>query len=356
MKLKEITEYLEFLYPLSLQEEWDNCGLLIGNENANIKKIMTCLDLTNEVLDEAIKNKVNLIIAHHPIIFTPLYSVLDNNLVEAKVKKLIKHNINFYAAHTNVDIAPNGLNDWLSEIYKLKNISVLKPTTEAKYYNLNIEVIQKDLYPIIDILKKFGVGQNNNTINKVNITPKVKYEENIKQVDKNTDILTIEGKILEEYLKPLKEELSNFNKKNRKHYELDYSISSYKHDIGLGRYGTIKHTNLENLLKQTKKIFKLDYLEYVGPKDKIIKKVAICGGSGADCIKDAINNNCDVLITGDIKHHEALDAKESNLAIINVPHTIEIVFSDVIKDLLLLSFDDLEIISSDINTEPFEVI
>ena len=126
--LKDICKYLESVAPLSLQEDYDNAGLIIGNEKAKIKKALICLDCTEEILDEAIEKNCNLIIAHHPIVFRGIKKFNGNNYVERIIIKAIQNNINIYAAHTNLDnVLKNGVNQRIAKKLKLKNLKILSP-------------------------------------------------------------------------------------------------------------------------------------------------------------------------------------------------------------------------------------
>ncbi len=124
MKLKEITAFLERRAPLETAEEWDNSGLQIGGFNQEIKNVLISLDFTDEVLDSAIKNNCELIITHHPVIFKPLYQITDKNIIKA-----LKNDISIYSAHTNLDIAENGVNDALASalgLTKVKSDGILR--------------------------------------------------------------------------------------------------------------------------------------------------------------------------------------------------------------------------------------
>ena len=125
MKLKDITNIIEKWSPLQQAETFDNVGLLVGNPNSNVEKALITIDTTETVIDEAIKNKCDLIITFHPIIFSELKQVTENTYVERVVKKAIKNNINIYAIHTNLDNNPKGVNYKISEILSLKNTSIL---------------------------------------------------------------------------------------------------------------------------------------------------------------------------------------------------------------------------------------
>ncbi|MEO6883854.1 MAG: Nif3-like dinuclear metal center hexameric protein [Bacteroidia bacterium] len=127
MKLKEITDCIETVAPLAFQESYDNSGLLIGNKNTDIKGILICIDCTEEIVDEAIQRKCNLIVAHHPIIFDGLKQITGKNYVERTVLKAIKNDIAIYAAHTNLDNVSNGVNKKIANKIGLKNTEILVP-------------------------------------------------------------------------------------------------------------------------------------------------------------------------------------------------------------------------------------
>ena len=128
MKAKQVTSYLESIAPLSLQEEYDNSGLIIGNEEDDVRGVLICLDCTEAVLDEAIKKNCNLIIAHHPIIFKGLKKITGRNYVERVAEKAIRNNISVYAIHTNLDNVSTGVNKKICEKLGLTNCKILLPS------------------------------------------------------------------------------------------------------------------------------------------------------------------------------------------------------------------------------------
>ncbi|MFH1004521.1 MAG: Nif3-like dinuclear metal center hexameric protein [Bacteroidota bacterium] len=125
MKIKSITDHLESIVPLHLQEVYDNAGLIIGDEEANIKSVLICIDSTEEVIDEAIRKKCNLVIAHHPIVFCGLKKINGENYVERTIIKAIKNNIAIYAIHTNLDNIQIGVNKMICNKLGLKNTKIL---------------------------------------------------------------------------------------------------------------------------------------------------------------------------------------------------------------------------------------
>ena len=135
MKAKELINYLENIIPLYIQEEYDNSGLIIGNENENISKALITLDCTEEVLDEAIENNCNIIIAHHPILFNGIKKITGSNYSEKVIIKAIKNNISIYAIHTNLDNYFFGVNKKICDKLKIQNCEILGPK-DSLFYKL----------------------------------------------------------------------------------------------------------------------------------------------------------------------------------------------------------------------------
>ncbi len=121
MKLKELTDFLEEFTPLGISENWDNVGLLVGDKNSDIKNILICLDITNEVIEEALENNANLIISHHPLIFKGIKRINKDNCLGNKLINCIKNDISVYTMHTNFDLTFGGTNDILFDILGLIN-------------------------------------------------------------------------------------------------------------------------------------------------------------------------------------------------------------------------------------------
>ncbi|HYQ57180.1 MAG TPA: Nif3-like dinuclear metal center hexameric protein, partial [Draconibacterium sp.] len=127
MKIKDITNFLEDLAPLKLQESYDNAGLILGDKNTEVSAALVTLDVTEEVVDEAIKRKAGLIIAHHPIVFSGLKKITGKNYIERTLIKAIKNDVAIYAAHTNLDSVPRGVNGKICEKLGLENCKILQP-------------------------------------------------------------------------------------------------------------------------------------------------------------------------------------------------------------------------------------
>lgn len=349
MKLNKLIGILEFFYPIDLAEKWDNVGLQIGDERSTINRVMTTLEITNDVIDEAIERGAQLIVCHHPLIFKPISNLNYKSPQARMIAKLIKHNIAVYVMHTNVDISSNGMNDWLAQVLEMKNISILKNLKTKSYKKIIVETPKNQLEAALNILKLSGCGQKADVLSEHSIVEKTKTVRLLNEEIKTTPYYEIATYILEENLKELR-----FNMKNHFKYEV-YNIDNINQTFGLGRIGTIKPVSLEQLADKIKDLFSLDHVRLVGNREDIIKKIAIVGGSGSDFIIDAKLKACDVIITGDVGFHDAQLALSSKINIIDPGHNIEIIFNDVMSDFINL-FEEVTCFASEVDTNPFEVI
>ena len=351
MKLRKLMNNLEFFYPTTLAMENDNIGLLIGDERRDVKRVLTTLEITNDVIDEAIERKVELIVTHHPTIYKSLKSLNYKDPYVRMYVRLIKNNIAVYCMHTNVDIASNGVSDWIGQVLNFTQVSVLSKTTTSKSKMLSVEIEKQSLSSLVELLKKLGVGQSDGCIENFNIIPKIKYKSTFEDGVSQNEFLTIESIFAEEIEEKLKYEMG---KSGFKDYTI-HNLDTQSKDYGIGRVGNIKPQSLEHLAENIKEVFDLEAVRIVGDREQQISKVGVVGGSGANLIVDAKKAGCDVLITGDVGFHDAQLAIASKISIIDPGHNIEIVFNDAMADIINL-FDDITAIASEVDTDPFEVI
>lgn len=128
--IKDLTDYLETIAPLPLQEAYDNAGLLCGHRDMEVQGVLCCLDATEEIVEEAIQHQCNVVIAHHPIIFKGLRQINGKNYVERTIIKAIKNDIAIYAIHTNLDnVLHHGVNERIAQKLALQNLEMLIPKT-----------------------------------------------------------------------------------------------------------------------------------------------------------------------------------------------------------------------------------
>ncbi len=359
MKLFQIINKVEEFYPKHLAMDWDNIGLQLGDKNKEIKSILTALEITSDVIQEAKEKKVDLIIAHHPLIFNPIKDLNYNDPQNKKIIDLISSDIAVYVAHTNIDIAYGGLNDWLCEVLQIQKVKLFEKTSSLSLYSLEVEVDVNNTEIILEVLPKLGLGINRKGNENYLMSPRIKRFKNRKSnksIEKDTVIIeTVATKdqilLFKKYSKALK--IQKNISLNIKIFKLEGQEISY----GLGRVGYVKPQTLECLSNYINKTFNQQDIKIVGSREKIIKKVAIVGGSGGDyaLIKKAKDMGCDAYITGDISYHQAQYAKDLNISMIDASHYIEIIFNDGMSKFLKL-LDGIKVFSSEVDSNPFEVL
>jgi dinuclear metal center YbgI/SA1388 family protein len=282
--------------------------------------------------------------------------------------ELIKNNITLFSAHTNLDIAEGGLNDYLAEKLNLTKIGKLETTDVKNYYKLVVFVPEDALDALKEILYKSGAGHigkyshsgfsikgkgtfmpladaNPHTGNKNEINEVSEYRlETIIAAD---DAEKIKRKILKAH--PYEEPVWDL-----------FKLENIQKDVGLGRIGYLKETKkLGELLEEVKEKYSLEYLKYSGDKNKNIDKIALCSGSGADFIKTAAFNGADLYLTGDVKYHEAQLAEELGMALIDFGHygsekfVKELLHEKLTEKVKEKNISNINFFKSQINTNPW---
>lgn len=254
MRCSEILGRLEQLAPVEYACEWDNPGLLAGRMDKEVKKVLLALDVTDEVVELAIRENVDLLLTHHPLIFKPLKKVNDQDFISRRVLKLIQADVSYYAMHTNFDVAPGCMADLATERLGMKAEAPLEVTGETG------------------------------------------------------------GKA-----------------------------------IGIGKVGMLAEPlTLPELGAFVKERFGLPFVTVygLGQMDGPVSRIAVSPGSGGSMIPRGLAAGAQVLVTGDIGHHEGIDAVANGMAVIDGGHYgLEHIFMEFMKNYLKELFDtDLKIV------------
>ena len=360
MKIKEIIKCLENLAPLSLQESYDNAGLLVGNSETECTGIITSLDVTEAVVEEAMKKNCNLIVAHHPIIFKGLKKLNGKNYVERTVIAAIKNDIAIYAIHTNLDNILEGVNEKFAGKLKLQNCKVLS-AKEGTLKKLITFCPQKNADEVRNALFNAGAG----AIGKYdecsfNVEGKGTFKAN---KDSNPFVGEIgerhtEHEVRVEVIFPsyLQHELIATLKKNHPYevpaYDI-YSLDNFRDDRGSGLIGELPESISEaTLLKLLKSAFGLSVIKHTQFLNKPVSKIALCGGAGFFLLANAIAAGADVYITSDIKYHEFFDA-DNRILLLDIGHYESEQFTiDLIAEFLQQKFPNFAVQKTEISTNP----
>lgn len=327
MLLKNIITELEKFAPLPYQESYDNCGLLTGNKEQDVTGALLCLDCTEAVVEEAIKKKCNLIVAHHPIIFGGLKKLNGSNYVERTVIKAIQNNIAIYACHTNLDNIKHGVNKKISDKLGLINTQILSPK-KSLLKKLVTFVPALHLENVRESLFNAGAGNIGNYDNCSFVLEGIgsfRGNENTKPFIGEKGKLSLEKESrLELIFESTNEsQIISALKQNHPYEEIAYDIyqleNSYQ-NIGSGMIGELEKPVSEiEFLNNLKSVFKLKLIKHTPLLTKSIKKVALCGGSGSFLLKNAISLKSDIYISSDFKYHEFFDA-ENQILIADIGH------------------------------------
>jgi dinuclear metal center YbgI/SA1388 family protein len=341
MIIKELTAYLESLAPAAFQEDYDNSGLIIGDPASEISAVLVTLDITDEVLEEAIQKKANLIVAHHPLIFRGLKKLNGKNYVERLVIKAIKNDIAIYAIHTNLDNVAGGVNIKIAERLGLKNVSVLRKK-ENTLYKLEVFVPRENTGALQNALYAAGAGNIGNPV----IGSRGIYEE----VEEHKVEVVFPGN--------LKSKVLDAMRKAHPYEEIAYYLVSLENEnqaVGSGSIGVLEEAmELGDFLKYLKDKMKVSVIRYAGPPNKIIKKVAVCGGVGSFLFPDAMGAGADVFVTADYKYHEFFDA-DNQIVIADIGHFESEQFTkDLLVEIISKKFSNFASYLSEIDTNPIK--
>jgi dinuclear metal center YbgI/SA1388 family protein len=360
MLIQDIIEELEKFAPLNYQEDYDNSGLLTGQRNSEATGAILSLDCTEEVIDEAIKNKCNLVIAHHPIIFSGLKKITGASYVERVIIKAIKNDVAIYACHTNLDNVQLGVNKKIAEKLGLENTKILAPKA-GFLKKLVVFVPASHHETVLQALFKAGAGNIGNYDScsfNLEGTGTFKGNDASKPFVGKANELSREKEIRIETIFEIHDENSVISAllKNHPYEEVAYDVYSVtnKHpQIGSGMVGELKTAIPEDdFLNHVKKTFKVPVLKHTAKTGKDVKKVAICGGSGRFLLKNAIHSGADAFITSDFKYHEYFDA-DGRLLLIDTGHYESEQFTpEIFYDIIQKKFSTFAIHLSKINTNP----
>jgi len=364
-----LIQILEKWAPKKLALDWDNPGLAIGDLSGEISSVLLTLTVTSESVKFAVENNYEMIIAHHPLFFRPLKSLRKDTPLGEIVYNAIKNDIVIYSAHTNLDIAGGGINDILADLLNLERIQVLRPTYREKLNKLVVFVPKGYEDAVRNAMCDAGAGHIGNyshcTFNTggtgtfmplAGTNPFIGEQYKLEKADE----VRIETIVPESIQKIVINAMIKAHPYEEVAYDI-YPLDNSGKEFGLGRIGHIKEpTTLREFCNDVKEKLDISYLKVSGDFDKTISKVAICGGAGADLIQAAAFFGADVLVTGDIKYHDALDAKKLGLAVIDAGHFgTEKIILPVLKDYLVQQTKSInkEVkISIYEDTEPFMIM
>ncbi|MHB1922694.1 MAG: Nif3-like dinuclear metal center hexameric protein [Chitinophagaceae bacterium] len=360
MKIKEITQYMETLAPLIYQEDYDNSGLICGNPEESLTGILLCLDVTEEVVEEAIRLHCNLIISHHPIIFKGLKQISEKNFVGRIIIKAIRNQLALYAAHTNLDNMSLGVNDRICDRLGLQDRMVLLPKANTwKKMVTFVPIAQAGR--VREAMFKAGAGKTENyqdcsfnvegmgtflggpeTHPFSGVPGKIQHEAEIRM--EMVFPAHLQGDLIDTLIRVHPYEKVAFD---------IVPLDQPHPEIGSGMVGYLPEALEEKaFLRWLRERMNASCIRFSPLLGKKLKKVAVCGGSGSFLLPMAISCGADALVTADCKYHDFFNA-DNQIVIMDIGHYESEIFTvDLFYDLITKNFPNFAPLKTSIPTNP----
>lgn len=363
MELERLTEYLERLAPSRDAEPWDNVGLLIGDRKQSIRTILLCIDYTSAVAEQAIRDKIDLVIAYHPPIFKPLKHLTDQSIL----LNTIRNGIAVYSLHTALDVAEGGTNDVLADLLGLTDRQPLKPAeTTVNQTKLVTFVPSKHIETVSRALFQAGAGWIGNYsccsfralgtgtfYGQEGTNPSVGQPGRLEKVDE----IRLETLVPIDRLAAVIAALRASHPYEEPAFDL-VQLLPPPTGKGLGRVGRLDPPRDRQTLFQTiKEGLGIHHLLVVGPDQGPVRTACVCAGSCGDLLDQAIHHRADLYLTGEMRHHDALKAVEAGLTVVCTLHShSERITLRRLCEKLKQDFSDLQVTLAQADQDPFRVI
>jgi dinuclear metal center YbgI/SA1388 family protein len=362
--INDILAHLESIAPRQLQEKYDNSGLLTGDSSRPVTRVLLTLDCTENVVDEAIGSGCNLIIAHHPIIFSGLKKITGSNYIERVIIKAIKHDIAIYACHTNLDNILQGVNRRIAEKLGLRNLRVLAPKKDS-LSKLVTFVPTENVPKVLDALHQAGAGQigeyKNCSFQSTGTGTFMPTGDARPAVGEINKVEHVREERLELILPVHREEqVLGALRSSHPYEEVAYYLTRLENEsqeVGAGIIGEIDQA-MEPIefLRGLKVSMNTACVRHTAIAERKVKRIAVCGGSGSFLLSKAIAAAADVFITADFKYHQFFDA-EGKIIIADIGHYESEQFTkELLKEVLSKKFTTFAINFSKTNTNPISYL
>ncbi|MDH5608989.1 MAG: Nif3-like dinuclear metal center hexameric protein [Cyclobacteriaceae bacterium] len=360
MKVKDITKTLQQWAPLSFQEDYDNSGLLVGSPDQPVQSVLITLDVTEEIMHEAISSQTNLIIAHHPLIFKGVKKINNSHWVDRCIYLAIRHDIAIYAIHTNLDNVGSGVNHKIAQILGLIDLKILSPRQNT--LSKLVTFVPKDhAKKVLDALYQAGAGTIGNydhcsftTDGTGTFRPNEKADPYLGQA--HVDESVNENRIEILFPTHLQNTVISSLHQSHPYEEVAYyltPLANAHQEVGSGMTGQLPTpVAASEFLLHLKKKMNVSVIRHTRLCRPTIQKVALCGGSGSFLLSKAIAAEADIFITGDFKYHDFFEA-DNQIIIADIGHYESEAFTkELLYDFLREKFANIAVRLSEVNTNP----
>ena len=365
-KISDITGIINKKYPFRLAEEWDNVGLQLGDPGKTVTRIMVALDPLPQVISSAITHHCNLLITHHPLIFSPLRQITSSTSTGTSLLKAAEGGLALLAMHTNYDIADSGLNDLLAERIGLSETRPLKVCGQEELAKLVVYVPAEHLEAVRTVLLPHAQSIGNyldcsfSTPGEGTFLPQHGAKPTIGVIDRLEKVpeQRLELLILRAQLPKAIRTLLTVHPYEEPAFDC-YPLLNEAPAYGLGRIGSLPEpVPLADWSAGLAQQLGCEAIRFVGAPDRLIRRVALCTGSGASLLRDAVRAGADLLLTGDLKYHDAREAELQGIAVVDAGHFgTEIFMVQAVQEFLTTALCqagyDVEVIAADCEYDPF---
>lgn len=370
MKVSDIMEIMAEIAPPRLAEDWDNTGLQFGGPDWPVSHVFVALDPTLASVNKACGAGADMLITHHPLIFKPLSSLKTDTSVGAIIDKAARSRLAIFAAHTNLDSAEGGVNDVLCQKLGLEQDSVLCPAGSVQQYKLVVFVPEDYAAAVIEAVCNSPAGRIGNYSCCTFRSPGLgtfkpgqgadPWDGKIGELSEAKEV-RLETVVEKASLQEAIEQVRAAHPYETMAYDV-YPLAEEPLNEGLGRIATLDPPRkLEQLAREIKEKMSLSSVRFSGPADMPIKRVAVCSGSGGGVLDRFLETDAQVLVSGDIRYHDAVNTGEKGRAIIDIGHfaseqlivpvigqKLESVLREVDKDVRVTAMQD--------EADPFDYI
>jgi len=328
VRIQDLLGMVHALAPPVLAEEWDNVGLQVGDPNAEVQRVVVALDPTEAAVEAAVAANAGALVCHHPLLFRPLRQVSLADETGRCVAAALRHDLAIIAAHTNLDRAADGLNDWLATRLGLQQAVPLE-APEGLLFKLAVFVPADHREAVAEALFAAGAGSIGAydrcgffVEGTGSFRPGEGTQPFIGAIGETTlvDEVRLETVVPKEALSKVVARMLKAHPYEEVAYDL-LPLTNSRSDVGLGRIGRLPaQTTLAAFSDEVKSALGVPHLRRVGDASRPVAKVAVCGGSGASLLAAAVRQGADVLVTGDVGYHDARRAESLGIALLDAGH------------------------------------
>ncbi len=364
MKLSDLCSWLDSAVPLSFQEGYDNSGLQVGQPGKEVTSGLLTLDVTDDVIDEAIHYGCDIVISHHPLIFSGIKKVNDQHPAGRILVKAIKSDIAVYSSHTNLDMLNDGVSRKMALKLGLRNVKVLQPLNN-RLLKLVTFVPEDHLGKVREAVFNAGAGFIGNYDRcgfTVSGTGSFRAGEGTNPFagEKGKMHLEKEARFETVFFSHLREKIIDALLGSHPYEEVAYDLYQLQNDnidFGLGCTGELEEPLSEKgFLDLVSSVFNAFGTRYSALTGRMIRKVALCGGAGASLLNKALSAKADAFVTGDIKYHTWFEA-DKRILLADCGHFETEKFStEILYDLIIKKFPKFALRFSETNTNPINYL